>query len=58
MKIKKIYLVEWAYDSQTSCIHKELVEAYNIVDAWDKIKKEHCISICLRNIVPYEAIQE
>ena len=53
-KPKKTYCVVWSYDSQKDCSYTEWVKARDIVEAWNKVRKKHCMEINCRKIVVFK----
>lgn len=44
-KNKKIYKIEWSFGSGCQMIYTDLVKANDVVEAWNKITKNHAFSI-------------
>ena len=53
-KKKKIYKVIWKYDSASTLSYTEIVKAYDIADAWAKIRRMHNVAISLESVEALE----
>lgn len=57
-KNKKIYKIEWSFGSDLGTIFTDYVKANDIVEAWNKITKNHVFSIYCVSIEEIEKEDE
>lgn len=56
---KKVFLIEWSYECESTIQYTEFIKAKDWYGAWKKVKKQHALPIVckmIKEVVNYEQI--